>query len=260
MSELNNMNSLLNDAMGSLANGFENSLVPDTEFHNNDGSERWTGKVIDNDDPLKLGRVKILIFGYYDDLAETSLPWAVPDIGYVGGTNGNFVIPEIGTILRGYFDQKDIQKPIFDSVAYSQLTAQDVTKNPLMFKMEDYPNKMVLLETDQGEYMTLNKKTGETEFHHRTGLSITIGVDGSLTIYTGEGIKGPGKLTVNAGGDADIIVGGNAEIKANGNVNINSVMGDVNLGKNPVKQLCNNLPQCMFTGIQHNIGNTNVKC
>lgn len=255
------MNSLLNDAMTSIEQGFEKSLVTNDDYNSVDpAGDRWTGKVIDNDDPLKLGRVKILIFGYYDDLAESALPWAVPDMGFFGGTNGNFIIPEIGTILRGYFDQKDIQKPIFDAIAYTQRTAQDMTKNPLMGKLEDYPNKMVLLETDQGEYLTLNKKTGETEFHHRTGLSITIGADGSLTINTGEDFSGPGKLTVNAGGDADIIVGQNAKIRAKGNVNINAVQGNVNLGRNPAKQLCNNFTNCLFTGIPHNIGNTNVKC
>lgn len=252
---------LLNDAQNQVAAGLENSLINEDKFTAQDTlDDRWTGKVIDNDDPLKLGRVKILIFGYYDDLAESALPWAVPDLGYIGGSNGNFIIPEIGTILRGYFDQKDIQKPIFDSVAYTQKTIQDITKNPNMQKFEDYPNKMVLLETDQGEFLTLNKKTGETEFRHRTGLNITIGADGSLTINTGSGYEGPGKLTVNAGGNADIIVDGNAKIKAKGDITINSTTGQVNLGRNPTKQLCNNLTNCLFTGIVHNIGNTNVNC
>lgn len=255
------INALLNDAMNSIENGFENSLVSkDNNVNKDTGGDRWTGKVIDNDDPLKLGRVKILIFGYYDDLAESALPWAVPDMGYFGGTNGNFIIPEVGTILRGYFDQKDIQKPIFDSVAYTQLTVQDVTKNPLMFKMEDYPNKMVLLETDQGEYLTLNKKSGETIFHHRTGLTINIGSDGSLTIHTGEGFSGPGNLSINTTGNATINVGGDAKIEAKMNVDINSVGGDVNLGRNAAKQLCNNYTNCLFAGIPHYVGNTNVKC
>ena len=33
-----------------------------------------------------------------------------------------------------------------------------------------------------------------------------------------------------------------------------------NLGRNPIKQLCNNVTNCFVTGILHNIGNTNVKC
>ena len=79
------MNSLLNDAMTSIEQGFEKSLVTNDDYNSVDpAGDRWTGKVIDNDDPLKLGRVKILIFGYYDDLAESALPWAVPDMGFFG--------------------------------------------------------------------------------------------------------------------------------------------------------------------------------
>ena len=254
-----NTNRLLDDAMSNLKSGFEQSIISNDDFNPDFMDDRWTGKVIDNNDPDKLGRVKVLIFGYYDELAENALPWAIPDLSYVGGTNGNFVIPEIGTILRGYFDQDDIQKPIFDSVAFSQATAQDTTKNPLINKLEDYPNKMVLMETDQGEYLTLNKKTGETEFKHRSGMSFTIDANGSITVYTGENYSERGRLTINTEGNADINVGGDANVKAKMNVNIDAD-GEVNLGKNPMKQLCNNIPVCMFTGIRHNIGNTNTKC
>ena len=82
-------------------------------------NNRWTGYVIDNMDPLFRGRVKVLIIGKYDDIPEASLPWAIPDISYLGSKAGNFIVPETGTVLRGYFDHGDIQKPIFDSVAYS---------------------------------------------------------------------------------------------------------------------------------------------
>lgn len=257
----NTLNELLNDVMNSVSDGFEQTVQNTYTDHDDKSGERWTGKVIDNNDPLKLGRVKVLVFGFYDDLSEEALPWAIPDIGYIGGTNGSFIIPEIGTILRGYFDEHDIQKPIFDSIAFTKKTAGNEYVNSNINKTEDYPHKMVLLETDSGDYLTLNKKTGETVFNHRTGLSITIGADGSLTINTGANGNDTGNVTINTDGNTTVNASGDVTVKAEKNVNIDSgPNGFVNLGRNPGKQFCNNLPNCLLTGIPHFINNTNVKC
>ena len=252
---------LFKDATTSIDKGFEQGLAGTYEKFDDDDKGRWTGKVVDNDDPDKLGRVKIVVFGYYDELAEFALPWAVPDLGYIGGTNGNFIVPEVGTFVRGYFDQGDIQKPIYDSIAFSEMTARNLMKNHLVNKLEDYPHKMVLLETDQGDYMTLNRKDGETLFHHRTGLTITIGGDGTLTINTGSSFAEKGKFIVNCDGETQIETQGDVKITSlTGNVNIDAVGGMVNLGRNPSKQLINNLPICPVTGMPHYVGNTNVMC
>ena len=252
---------LFRDATTSLDKGFEQQQAGTYEKFGQNDEGRWTGKVVDNNDPDKLGRVKIIVFGYYDELAEFALPWAVPDLSYIGGSNGNFIIPEVGTFVRGYFDQGDIQKPVYDSIAFSELTARNLTKNILVNKLEDYPHKMVLLETDQGDYMTLNRKDGETTFHHRTGLIITIGADGSLTINTGMSYMDKGKFVVNCMGDTEIETNGNLKITAvQGNVDVDAKLGMVNLGRNASKQFVNNLPICPITGMPHFAGNTNVMC
>lgn len=252
---------LFKDATTSIDKGFDQGLAGTYEKFDDDDKGRWTGKVVDNDDPDKLGRVKIVVFGYYDELAEFALPWAVPDLGYIGGTNGNFVVPEVGTFVRGYFDQGDIQKPIYDSIAFSEMTARNLMKNQLVNKLEDYPHKMVLLETDQGDYLTLNRKDGETLFHHRTGLTITIGGDGTLTINTGSSFAEKGKFVVNCDGETQIETQGDVKITSlTGNVNIDAVGGMVNLGRNTSKQLINNLPICPVTGMPHYVGNTNAMC
>lgn len=255
------LDELLENVLNDVDKGFNAQVSETYEKPDVNPDSRWTGKVVDNNDPEMLGRVKILVFGYYDELPTTALPWAIPDISYIGGTNGSFIIPEVGTMVRGYFDQGDIQKPIYDSIAFTELTAKNLTKNPLVFKEENYPNKMVFFETDQGDFMTLNRFTGETEFKHRTGLTITIGIDGSLTINTGTKMGEPGNVTVNTAGKVDINATNDININAvTGNVNIDSITGDVNLGKNVLKQLVNNLPICPVTGIKHCVGNTNVKC
>ena len=136
---LKNTDQLLQGALSDVTNGFNAELVDNYEKFGTTTDGRWTGKVVDNDDPDKLGRIKILIFGFYDELPKSALPWAVPDVGYIGGTNGSFIIPEIGTFVRGYFDQGDIQKPIYDSIAFSMQTALNMNS----YKINNYDNLLI---------------------------------------------------------------------------------------------------------------------
>lgn len=258
---LKNTDQLLQNALSDVTNGFNAELVDNYEKFGTTSDSRWTGKVVDNDDPDKLGRVKILIFGFYDELPKSALPWAVPDISYIGGTNGSFIIPEVGTFVRGYFDQGDIQKPIYDSIAFSMQTALNMTKNPFIMKFEDYPHKMVLMETDQGDYLTLNRADGETRFHHRTGLDITVGADGSLHINIGARYSEQGNIKIECHGNTEIATNGETKITSKmGNVTVDAEAGMVMLGSNQNKQFVNNIPVCPITGMPHFTGNKNVLC
>lgn len=223
-------------------------------------SNRWTGYVIDNLDPTFRGRVKILIIGKYDNIPEASLPWAIPDISYLGSKAGNFIVPETGTVVRGYFDHGDIQKPVFDSVAYSEDVIQNAqvgVRNPA-----EYPDKMILIQTDMGESMTLNRRTGETKFIHRSGTTISISPLGAVTITAG-GTSKPADITLESELAVNINAKSTGQINIHsetGNIMVDSDSGEVQLGKNLAKQFVNNLPNCIVTGAPHAVGNTNVKC
>ena len=223
-------------------------------------SNRLTGYVIDNLDPTFRGRVKILIIGKYDNIPEASLPWAIPDISYLGSKAGNFIVPETGTVVRGYFDHGDIQKPVFDSVAYSEDVIQNAqvgVRNPA-----EYPDKMILMQTDMGESMTLNRRTGETKFIHRSGTTISISPLGAVTITAG-GTSKPADITLESELAVNINAKSTGQINIHsetGNIMVDSDSGEVQLGKNLAKQFVNNLPNCIVTGAPHAVGNTNVKC
>jgi hypothetical protein len=223
-------------------------------------NNRWTGYVIDNYDPTFRGRVKVLVIGKYDDIPEASLPWAVPDISYLGSKAGNFIVPETGTVVRGYFDHGDIQKPIFDSVAYSEdniLNSQAAVRNPA-----EYPDKMILMQTDMGECLTVNRRTGETKFVHRSGTTISISPVGDIKVTAGGAsqlaqVSIESELAVNVNAKSMGQINIHAE---NGNIMVDSDKGQVQLGKNLAKQFVNNLPNCIVTGAPHAVGNTNVTC
>jgi hypothetical protein len=66
-------------------------------------------------------------------------------------------------------------------------------------------------------------------------------------------------MDVKLEGAFNLTANGEVNIDAKKNVNINSVLGDVNLGRNSLKTLVCAHPSCFVTGAPTNGGNTNVK-
>jgi hypothetical protein len=70
----------------------------------------WVGEVADNEDPKKLGRVRVRVLDVFDGIADDSLPWAAP----YKDLNGNqFVVPDKGKVVTVYFDNGNIYTPIY---------------------------------------------------------------------------------------------------------------------------------------------------
>ena len=75
-----------------------------------EGNKTYIGVVEDNNDPKKLGRVRIRVLDVFDNISVDDIPWATPwkDL------NGNMAnIPEKGKVLTVVFDQGNIYKPEF---------------------------------------------------------------------------------------------------------------------------------------------------
>ena len=66
------------------------------------------GIVVDNNDPKKLGRIKVRIQSAYGDQPVDNLPWAWPCLNY-GGMPGmhNYAVPEINAGVWVIFQNKD---------------------------------------------------------------------------------------------------------------------------------------------------------
>lgn len=266
---------MANDIREELING--NSSVQDilgqTDEQKFDG--HWTGKVIDNADPLYMGRVKIRVLGYYDNISDSAIPWALPEATYLGSTKGTLVIPEVNTIVRGYFDNGDDQKPIYTAIApnIENYATTQMLENP--DELFDYPNVMVLLHTDEGERVTLNRSNGEMSVSHRSGTKVVIAPNGAITIETSIPLTKPGASVKTSPPGATITLAGNYKLQSKfgnidiestkGTININSKMGDINIGKNavdiddgsgnkvpsPTKRKVNNFSNCLYTGAPH---------
>lgn len=72
----------------------------------------WIGEVIKTDDPLTLGRVKVKIFGKFDELEDEVIPWSIP---YNQLSTGTMVIPKVGDIVNVFFENGDENIPFYFS-------------------------------------------------------------------------------------------------------------------------------------------------
>ena len=247
-------NVTMNDAlMQNLSMGFNEMLKSFIASNlSNKEMKFYTGKVENNSDPDKEGKCQIRIYGLFsNEIPSEDLPWALPDFSFIGGTQGSFIVPPVGALVRVYFDNGDIYAPMYTTKAFN--------KENLAFMSdisEDYPDTMVFFETDGGEYFKINRKTRKTTYRHSSGATVIIDVDGNIQIDTDA--ANTGNLTINTQGNTNVNIGGDANVIAEGTVHVDGQQ--VLLGKNLAGQLVNNLPVCLITGAPHSIGNTNVKC
>ena len=56
----------------------------------------FIGTVVDNNDPKKLGRLKINVPTVYGNIKTDDLPWASPSFPYGYHDSGIFFVPEVG--------------------------------------------------------------------------------------------------------------------------------------------------------------------
>lgn len=136
----------------------------------------YIGVVEDNDDPLYKGRVKIRVFGKFDQKVDNDpnkdfviptdcLPWARPDLkdsGGIGGS-GSFSIPKLGSVLSVYFSENNIYAPMYTGYITLSEDVIDEVK-------QSYKNSHVLLyDTCFGD-----KKDGDVYSNTRDGEHIKI--------------------------------------------------------------------------------------
>jgi hypothetical protein len=86
----------------------------------------YRGKVLDNVDPDKLGRVKVQIYPAFAEIIDPAgLPWAVPATPISQGAGqfdpnditkegiGTFIVPRINTYIFCFFEEGDPYQPVY---------------------------------------------------------------------------------------------------------------------------------------------------
>jgi hypothetical protein len=77
-------------------------------------TSNWLGKVIDNQDPDFEGKIKVRVFGKFDDILDEDLPWARPTNRITAGSDtgsGFHSVPKVDSVVGITFDNGDIYEP-----------------------------------------------------------------------------------------------------------------------------------------------------
>lgn len=173
---------------------------------NDSYTEDYIGVIEDNNDPLKYGRCRIRVHGLYDDIPTEELPWATPKNNIAFGKKSSFIVPEIGSVVDVRFEDGDMYEPVYFGKV---LDIQNI--DFIADKDEDYPDSVIIYETENGDYVKVNRAKGE------------------LTIQTGAGVL----CKFNQNGDIvltnESTENGDAKINVRGNFTLDNRLGNINL-------------------------------
>ncbi len=195
----------------------------------------YIGTVVNNNDPQKLGRCQIRVYGIYsNEIIDDDLPWALPEFGFIGSEVGSFIVPPNDCIVSVRFSNNDVNEPIY--------TTKVLKKGKLPNDIgSDYPNTLVFFELDGGDKFTINRNTGETIYTSRNGIVITMFEDKSFKLEHSKGTI----LEIDKSGNVDISSGNKTPTSQ---ITIKpGAAGSIKMGNNPLVP-CPDLLTCVVTG------------
>jgi uncharacterized protein involved in type VI secretion and phage assembly len=157
---------------------------------------KYRGTVLNNIDPMQIGRIMVQVPDVSNVLPST---WAMPCVPFTGIQSGFFVVPAIGSGVWVEFEQGDIDHPIWTggfwgsagevpalalaaAPGVQQIVIQSTTQNTLMISDVPGPTGGILLKSATGAMIAINE----------TGITISNG-QGATILLTGPAV------TINQG-------------------------------------------------------------
>ena len=197
----------------------------------------YLGCVEDNNDPEKLGRVRVRV-APYADLKTDELPWACPLLGSYGNVNnaGGLNVPELGAQVRVTFPNRDFTAPYYSGAELNEV-------NRTTFFDDNYPNTYGYKDST-GNFIKVNKETGTIQIQHSSTTNLQVAPSGSIKVTLNGGAYfifdrrnnfeiGIGTLTVFGSADGTLNIDANNEVDISSDVNIGGdlkVKGKVSAG------------------------------
>jgi prefoldin subunit 5 len=161
------------------------------------------GRVIFNEDPNKLGRIKCQVKGIFEATNTDILPWCYSQSMGAGlkPDSMRFMVPELQSEVTITFPYGTVYHPVYTSGNISELT-----KTPGIFE-EDYPNTEGWVNSIPS-FFRMNKTQKTLDFYNG-GNEFCVRVDGDGNVY----LNIPKSLVINVGEDFVVKVGGNHALK-----------------------------------------------
>ncbi|WP_112245997.1 VgrG-related protein [Kribbella monticola] len=181
------------------------------------------GQVSDNNDPEKLGRVKVMLPWLSDDYVSA---WARTVHAGAGKDRGTLIIPEVGDEVLVVFEQGDLRRPYVLGGLYNGVDKPDaqgidpidsgsgaVNRRSIVSRKG---HRIDLLDQD-GQHEGITLATGDGKLSvtvDSTSTTITVHADGTVKI---EGSKG---IVIDAAAAKLELKGGEVSVTATGNLQL----------------------------------------
>lgn len=174
------------------------------------------GKVVDINDPLKIGRVKVRIFGIHDDetqIPDSELPWSHtlqdstnPAMNGIGRSPTGI---KVGSITLGVFNNgNDLQQ-------YVVLGTYHGTGDTPSEALDEYPNNHVT-KYESGHLFEIDESSGNERIHvkHKSGSEHQYNPDGSYIQTTKDHTENVANKSVKASGNGVYEHAGTLDLKS----------------------------------------------
>jgi len=216
----------------------------------------WLGEVVDVDDPLKIGRAKVRVYGKFDSLEVADIPWCSPANSWSGGSNsggGAFSVPKKGSIVAVQFNNGDLYHPEYRF-------AQNMSDGVKVLVSGSYTNAHVLLfdeVTEGGMKLYFTEKDGFMIDYK--GSKINVKPDRSIQASNPNGdsveLTNSGNITINVEKTATIKCK-DAKIHASKSIHLDcSKYSSIKLGSNVTDSIILGEKFLAFFNAHSHIGN-----
>ncbi len=166
----------------------------------------YKATVIDNMDPLEVGRVRARIDGFMNGIEDDHLPWAISRFQHPHGAfptsddcggSGSFSVPAIGTYVFLVWQSEDPHTPTYQSYTVDKKTVIGLAK-------EDYPDTHVIYRFLNCAVLTINTKTHEAYLYNPGDLNVRVDGKSKLTVKGDTDLHIAGKVTGDIYGDTTL--------------------------------------------------------
>lgn len=170
----------------------------------------FLGVVVDVNDPKKIGRCRVRVFGKFDDIADGDLPWASPNLALSFGQNGGsgrFSTPKKDAIVNVTFNNGNIYSPEYYAMQelatdmQAELSGSYTNAHSLIYdadeKLRMYytQQKGITIYLDESRINIANDNAitiehkGTSAIIELRGNNITITADSEINLTGGSRIK-----------------------------------------------------------------------